>query len=98
MSEDHALPRPRAVHDAHANLVGHVAEVVTDEEGKVSEIVLDLVPDVSEHLFGPGMKHGVLALGVADVHQDGATVQLKRDLADMSLDWKRRRDADDDVE
>lgn len=96
MPEDHALPRLRAVHDADSRLVGHVAEVVTDAEGKVSELVLDLTADASERMFGPGMKHGVLTLGPSDVHESASGVTLKRDLAAMRLDWQRRADADED--
>ena len=95
---DHALPRPRAVRDAESRLVGHVAEVVTDDEGKVSELVLDLTPDASERMFGPGMKHGVLTLAATDVRETDAAVTLKRDLDTMRLDWKRRAEEDDDVE
>lgn len=98
MTEDHALPRPRAVRDADASLIGHVAEVVTDDAGKVRELVLDLTPAASERLFGPGMKHGVLTLGPEDVHDEGAGVVLNRDLATMRLDWQRKAEADDDVE
>lgn len=93
--EEHALPRPRRVVDADGNPVGRLAEVDTDDDGRVKQLVLDLSPEASEALFGRGMKHGVVTLAPDEVRADGDGVRLAKNLADLRLGWKKRTDEED---